>query len=110
MEKYSRGNDQAARYWTYSCPLPNLGKSGQGYRMNRELAIVGNGLDHENPGVCTAKSSTDRAQIADVVARIAIVIGQQLGPARIQNHAFTLDHGRIEVGLEQPRACAPDVE
>jgi len=110
VEKYSRNNDQSPRNWTYGGPLPDLGKGGQGRRMDCELAVVRNSLDHENPSIGAAKSSANRARIADVVARIAIVIGQQLGLARTQRHAFTLDHRRVEVCLEQTRACAPDVE
>jgi hypothetical protein len=35
-----------------------------------------------------------------VVARIAIVLCQQLGPARTQPNPFAPDHRRVEIGLE----------
>src|SRR5215475_6886772 len=79
---------------------PKLGEGGQRYRVDGELAVVRNGLDHKDPGVCPAKPATDRAGEADMVARIAIVLRQQLGPVRTQLNAFTLKHRRVEISLE----------
>jgi hypothetical protein len=61
-------------------------------------------VDHENPPLCTAKPSADRASITDVIARIAVILGQELGPAEVPPHAFAADHRRVEVGLKQARA------
>ena len=55
-----------------------------------------------DPGVCAAKPATDRAGEADMVARIAIVLRQQLGPARTQLNAFTPNHGCVA----DARKCA----
>src|SRR5512136_3104384 len=78
--------------------------------MDSELAIVSNGLDDKNPSIGAAKAAADRAGKADVIARIDIVLRQQLGPAGITPHAFAPDQGRKEVSFEQTRACSPDVE
>src|SRR5262249_56647545 len=92
------------------CTLRSVGDGYQRYRVDGELAVVRSGLDGEDPGVCAAKPSTDRAGKADVVPRIAIVLREQLGPARNQPYAFASNHGRVEVGLKQTRSCPPDVE
>src|SRR5262249_17038759 len=78
--------------------------------MDRELAIVSNGLDDKNPSVCAAKAAADGADKADVIARRDIILRQQLGPTRITLHAFPRDHRGEEVCFEQARACSPDVE
>src|SRR5262249_25633639 len=110
MENHSRNNDQAARDRTNGGTFPNVGDGYQRYRVDGELAVVRSGLDGEDPGVCAAKPSTNRAGKADVVPRIAIVLREQLGPARNQPYAFASNHGRVEVGLKQTRSCPPDVE
>ena len=50
--------------------------------VNGELAVVRNRLDHKDPDACAAKPATNRADEANVVAGIAIILRQQLGPAR----------------------------
>jgi hypothetical protein len=47
---------------------------GKRHRVNSELAVVRDGLDHKDPGVCAAKPPTNRTDEADVVTRIAIVL------------------------------------
>src|SRR5215475_15892127 len=79
---------------------PKVGEGGQRYRVDGELAVVRNGLDHKDPSVCAAKPATDRAGEADMVARLAIVLRQQLGPARTQPNAFTPKHGRVKISLK----------
>jgi hypothetical protein len=103
-------NDQATRDRTNRSTLPKLGDRGQRCRVDGELAVVRNGLDHEDPGICAPKPTTDRSSKADVVARIAIILRQQLRPIGAQPHAFPSDHRRVEVGLQQTCACPPDVE
>src|SRR5262245_41404056 len=110
MEWHSRNKHQGTWDGTNCGTFPKVGEGGQRYRVDGELAVVRNGLDHKDPGVCAAKPATDRAGEADMVARIAIVLRQQLGPARTQMNAFTPNHGRVEISLEYTRACPPDVE
>ena len=105
VEQHSGKNDQATRDRTNRGTLPKLGDRGQRCRVDGELAVVRNGLDHEDPGVCAPKPTTDRASKADVVARIAIILRQQLRPIGAQPHAFPSDHRRVEVGLQQTCAC-----
>src|SRR5258706_15880419 len=97
---HSRNNDQATRDRTNRGPFPKVGEGGQRCRVNGELAAVRNGLDHKDPSVCAAKPATDRAGEADMVARLAIVLRPQLGPARTQPNAFTPNHGREKISLE----------
>ena len=97
---------QLARNGTNGGTFPKIGDGGQRRRMDGELAVICNGLDNEDPGVCAAKPAADRAGEADVVARIAIVIRKQLGPVRIQSNAFALDHGRVEVSRASARVPA----
>ena len=80
--------------------FPKVGEGDQGCRVDGELAAVRNGLNHKDPGVCAAKPATDRAGEADMVARIAIVLRQQLGPVPTQPNALTPNHGRVEISLE----------
>src|SRR5262249_52711769 len=101
---------QAARDRANGGALPKFGEGIQRLRVDSELAVVRNGLNNENPGVSAAKAPADRAGEAYVIARVDVVFRQQLGPARIEPHAFAPNHGRVEVGFEQARACAPDVE
>ena len=81
MEKHSRSDDQAARDRTYGGTFPKIGDGGQRRRMDGELAVIGDRLNNEDPAVGAAKPSTDRTGEADVIARIAIIIRKQLGPA-----------------------------
>jgi hypothetical protein len=46
--------------------------------VDGELAVIGNGLDNEDPGICAAQPSADGAGEADVVGRLAIVLREQL--------------------------------
>src|SRR5262249_21921121 len=78
--------------------------------MNSELAVIRNGLDNEDPCVSAPKAPTDRAREANVIARVDVVLSQQLGPACIKPHAFAPNHRCVEVGFEQTRACPPNVE
>src|SRR5262249_10359079 len=94
MEKHSRNNDEATWDRTNRGAFPKVGEGGQWCRVNGEFAVVRNDLDHKDPSACATKPATDRAGEADMVARLAIVLRQQLGPARTQPNAFTPDHGR----------------
>src|SRR5215470_1482517 len=96
VEKHSRGDDQAARDRADGGPLPKIGERGEGRRMDRELAVIRDRLDHEDPSVSAAQAPADRAGEADVVARRHVVLRQQLGPARIEPHAFAPEHGCVE--------------
>src|SRR6516164_11283163 len=69
-------------------------------RMDGELAVVCNGLDDEDPCVSTPKPPTDRAGEANVIARINVVLRQQLRPTGITSHAFAPDHGCVEIRFE----------
>ncbi len=100
MEQHSRNNNKATWDRTNGGTFPKVGKGGQRRRVDRELAVVRNCLDHKDPDVCAAEPPTDRAGEADVVARIAIVPRQQLGPAQTQPNAFAPDHRRVEISLE----------
>src|SRR5262249_57591740 len=110
MEQHSRSNDQATRDRTNGGTFPKVGEGGQRCRVDDELAVVRNGLDHKDPGVCAAKPATDRAGEADMVARLAIVLRQQAGPGCTQPNALTPNHGRIKISLEQTRAGPQDLE
>src|SRR3974390_1787575 len=78
--------------------------------MDGEFAVIRNGLDDENPSVSTPKAPADRADKANVITRIDVVLRQQIGPAQINPHAIVRDHRCVEVGFEQTRAGAPDVK
>src|SRR5215468_3108482 len=93
-------NDQITWDRTNGGTLPKVGEGGQRCRVDGELAIVRNGLDHKDPSVGAAKPATNRAGEADMVARLAIVLRQQLGPARTQPNAFTPNHGRVKISLK----------
>src|SRR5262245_1552933 len=95
-----RNNDQATWDRTNGGTFPKVGQGGQRCRVDGKLAVVRNGLDHKDPGVCATKPPTDCAGEADMVARLAIVLRQQLGPACTQLNAFTPNHGRVKISLE----------
>src|SRR5262249_16372401 len=100
MEQHSRNNDQATWDRTNRGTFPKVGEGGQWCRVHDEPAGGRNGLDTKDPSVCATQPATDRAGEADMVARLAIVLRQQLGPARTQPNAFTPNHGREKISLE----------
>jgi hypothetical protein len=53
-------SDQATWDRTNGGTFPKVGEGGQRCRVDGELAVVRNGLDHKEPGVCAAKPATDR--------------------------------------------------
>jgi hypothetical protein len=72
--------------------------AGQRCRRDGECSVKRNCLDGEDLGVGATGPSTDRAGEAHVVARIAVILREQLGPAESKRTGL---HRRVEVGLEQ---------
>src|SRR5215472_10305105 len=83
VEKYPCHNDETSGDRTDGGALPEIPESGQRHRVDREFPVIRDGLDEKDPCVRTAKPSADRTGEVDVVARFAIVLGQQFGPTRI---------------------------
>ena len=69
-------------------------------RLSDDLIDLMKGFSLSSAEGIAAKPTTDRADEADMVARIAIVLRQQLSPVRTQLNAFTPNHGRVEISLE----------
>src|SRR5262249_43419800 len=101
---------QLARDWTETSTLDQLGKARCWHRVNRDLAVIGDRLDAENPDVIAPQPPTDGASEADVMSWFAVVICQHVGPLGIGHEGFAAQHGSVEISLNPACPCPPHVE
>src|SRR5688500_15923196 len=109
VEEHAGDHDDLAGDGPHRGPSPELADVGQRIRMDHELAEIRERLDGQNPAVSAAQTAAHRTGQADVVARLAVIVGEDVVPA-VQGHAFAAQHRRVEVRLQPAAAGAPDVE
>ena len=78
--------------------------------MNRDLPVIGNRLNAKNPNVIAAQPPTDGASQADMMARLAVIIGEYLGPMIIGLELFPAQHRGIEISLKPASSRPPNIE
>src|SRR5262245_26736543 len=81
-----------------------------GDRVNRDLPVISNCLDAKNPNVIAAEPPTDGASQGDMMAWLAVIVGENLAPMSIGLKVLPTQHRGIEISLQPTGSRSPNIE